>query len=170
MLEHLRTRAASVLAVAVVAAGIAGCGGDDDKGGGGPEDYGKQLNGFCQDVNASVGKLQTDLVGLQGKFKPSQRKEAGKAVEKPLKDYVESSKKQLDKLEGLTPPDKYKSFHEKTVKTLTAVVKAVDDGTNKLVDGDLTGFQKALAGSLQGTGLEKLPADLKKDAPACAGV
>ncbi|EHN12357.1 hypothetical protein PAI11_07470 [Patulibacter medicamentivorans] len=169
-MPDLRTRTASLLVIAVAAAGVTGCGGSDEKKSDGGGSYSQQLNSFCKDANASVSKLQTDLVALQGKFKPSQTKEASKAVEKPLKDYVSASRDQLSELEGLKPPSEYRSFHDKTVKALSAVVDAIDEGTGKLASGDAAGFQKALAGSLQGIGLEKMPASLKKDAPACGTV
>jgi len=162
-------RLSGVLVAASLATGLAACGGSS---GGNEADYAKVWNTACQDLTNGQTKLQSDLVKLQGKFKPTQQSQALKAAAQPVSSYISTMENALKKVSDAEPPEDWKTFHEGVTGNLPKITAAFDKAKAALEKGDAKGFQAAFQNSdLQKlSGDVKAPDGLKKQATACGAL
>lgn len=163
-------RTAAALAAAALAAGMAGCGGSDDDGGGGSggSSYVSTWNEVCTSLTTAQTTFQKDAVKAQGSVTSRSEAALAKAVAGPASAAAGSFKALLTKVEGLEAPDEFADFQAKVDKSAPVNAKVFGALEEPLATGDIEAFQRVVR-RLDPSGVfPALPAELKKQAAACA--
>lgn len=158
--------AASILAVAGLALGTAGCGGDS--GGPSKTDYQGTINTFCTDVKAAAAKVSSDATKLQSSATKNPQ-QAVKGFGTTLETFADSTQSALDGLRKADVPSDYKAFNDKAVAAFGGVVGKLHTAADGAKKGNLTALS-SLGTDLGAVKLPNLPPDISKNAKACADI
>ncbi|MGX6450026.1 hypothetical protein ACVU7I_18470 [Patulibacter sp. S7RM1-6] len=157
-------RTAALLTAAVLAVGVAGCGG----GGGDPEAYASTWNGVCRDITTAQGTLQNDLVALQGKVSTTDVTALTKAAATPIGALSKAVSTALERVRGLDAPDEFADFQKRVDGSVDATIGVFERITDATRRGDTKALQQLGRSTKPTDVVPSLPGDLKARAKDCS--
>jgi hypothetical protein len=163
-------RPVAVLATAVLAAGLAGCGGSDDGGGGGSGDssYASTWNEVCTSLSSAQTTLQKDGVAVQKSVTSPNEATLAKAFAKPVSKFADTMAGALERVKDLDAPDDFKDFQSQVAKSAPSTITVLKDVQAPLAKGDVDAVQSIFKRIDANNLFPAIPAELKKQASACS--